>query len=52
MNNEELTQAIEDIANDPSVFVYVWDDDITLDGTFTPDEIVAIAELLKKEGRV
>ena len=52
MNNEELTQAIEDIANDFGVFVYVWDDELTIDGKFTPDEIVAIAELLKKEGRV
>ena len=51
MNNEELTETIENIV-DECDFVYVWDDEITLDGRFTPAKLVAIAELLKKEGRV
>lgn len=52
MNDEELTQTIEDIVGECE-FVYVWgDDELILDGTFTCQEIVAIAELLKKEGRV
>lgn len=53
MDNEELEQAIEDMLTDGMVFVHFRDDDeLILDGTFTPAEIVAIAELLKKEGRV
>lgn len=51
MNDDELEQAIEEIIGQ-SDFVHVWEDEITLDGTFTHQEIVAIAELLKKEGRV
>lgn len=51
MSDEELEQAIEEII-DQCDFVHVWEDEITLDGTFTHQEIVAIAELLKKEGRV
>ena len=50
MNNEELEQAIENIISECD-HVHVWDDEIVLDGTFTHQEIVAIAELLKKEGR-
>lgn len=52
MNNEELEQAIEDIVENDIPYVHVWDDEITLGGTFTQKQIVAIAELLKKEGRV
>lgn len=51
MNNDELTEAIENIV-DECDFVYVWDDEITLNGTLAYQEIVEIAELLKKEGRV
>lgn len=52
MNNEELEQTIVDMLTDEMVFVDIDDDDIVLEGTFTNAEIVAIAELLKKEGRV
>lgn len=51
MNNRELGQAIEGVAGECD-FVHVWDNEVTLGGTFTNAEIVAIAELLKKEGRV
>ena len=51
MNNEELEQAIEGIITECD-YVHVWDDEIVLDGNFTCQELVAIAELLKKEGRV
>lgn len=54
MTNKELDLAIWEIikheeANQCSVFD---DGDIYLDVNITPTEIVAIAELLKKEGRV
>ena len=53
MSNEELEQAIMDSLTDEMVFVYIRGyNEIVLDGTFTYQEIVAIAELLKKEGRV
>lgn len=52
MNDEELTIAIENIVTNDTIYVYVNGDEITFDGTFTYQEIVAIAELLKKEGRV
>lgn len=53
MNDGELEQAIEDMLTDEMVFVCFRDDDeLVLEGVFTPAEIVAIAELLKKEGRV
>ncbi len=51
MNDDELEQAIEEIIEWDD-FVHVNGDEITLDGMFTCQEIVAIAELLKKEGRV
>ena len=51
MNDEELEQAIEDMVGECE-FVHIYSFGMTLDGTFTPAEIVAIAELLKKEGRV
>lgn len=51
MNDEELEQAIIELVSD---YINVWpeESEITFDGTFTYQEIVAIAELLKKEGRV
>lgn len=52
MNDEELTEAIEDLVADAGPYVWVNDDHIALDAMFTCQEIVAIAELLKKEGRV
>ena len=52
MNDKELEQAIEHQC-DELIFIHFDDfDEITLDGRFTCQEIVAIAELLKKEGRV
>ena len=52
MNDEELEQAIEDSLTDEMVYVSTWEEGLVLDGVFTYQEIVAIAELLKKEGRV
>ena len=52
MNDEELEQAIEDIVGEFEFVLVSDDDELVLDGTFTCQEIVAIAELLKKEGRV
>ena len=53
MINDELERTIEDMLTDEMVFVCFRDDDeLVLEGTFTCQEIVAIAELLKKEGRV
>ena len=52
MNDEELAQAIEDLVTDETVYVSPWKERLVLDGDFTYQEIVAIAELLKKEGRV
>jgi len=54
MSDEELEQAIYKIIkpgefNTCDVF---GDGDIGLEATVTPKQIVAIAELLKKEGRV
>jgi hypothetical protein len=52
MNDDELTQAIEEIVKSDIPYVHVIDDETSLDGTFKNYEIVEIAELLKKEGRV
>lgn len=52
MNDEELEQAIEGILSDDTGIVSCNGDELLLYADTTPDEIVAIAELLKKEGRV
>lgn len=54
MNNEELDSAIyEIIRSDYGNMCEVFNDgEIFLDVNVTPQQIVAIAELLKKEGRV
>lgn len=51
MSDEQLEQVIEESVTNDTPYVHVNGDEITLDGTFTHQEIVAIAELLKKEGR-
>ena len=52
MSDEELEQAIEDIVTNDVPYVHVNGVELSLDGTFTPQEIIEIAELLEKEGRV
>ena len=52
MNDDELEQTIVDSLTDEMVCVSTWEEGLVLDGDFTYQEIVAIAELLKKEGRV
>lgn len=54
MSDEELEQAMyEIIGSDFGNTCNVFDDgEIGLDVTISPKQIVAIAELLKKEGRV
>ena len=51
MNDDELEQAIADIASDETLYVSTWGCKLSINGTLTHQEIVAIAELLKKEGR-
>ena len=51
MSDDELSDAIVELC-DSKPFVWMREGGLTLDGDFTPSELLSIVTLLKKEGRV